>query len=42
MDTIKFGLELSVVFLVFIVALFVIYYKISEKIVAKKLKTGKD
>ncbi len=41
MEAIKFGLELAVVFLLAILALFIAYYKISEKSLNKKLKTGK-
>ena len=42
MEGIKFGLELAVVFLLAIVALFVVYYKISEKILTKKMKSEKN
>jgi len=42
MENIKFGLELAVVFLLAIVALFVIYYKISEKILTKKMDSEKN
>jgi hypothetical protein len=42
METIKFGLELAVVFLLAIVALFAIYYKISERILTKKMNSEKS
>lgn len=42
METIKFGLELAVVFLLAILALFVAYYKISEKILTRKVKSEKN
>jgi low temperature requirement protein LtrA len=42
MEAIKFGLELAVVFLLAILGLFVVYYKISEKILTKKMKSEKD
>jgi len=41
MEAIKFGLELAVAFLFVILALFIAYYKISEKILMKKMKSGK-
>ncbi len=41
MEAFKFGLELAVAFLFVILALFIAYYKISEKILTKKLKSGK-
>lgn len=42
MEAIKFGLELAVVFLLAILGLFVAYYKISERSLNKKLKSGKS
>lgn len=42
MEAIKFGLELAVVFLLAIIGLFVVYYKISEKIQTKKMKSEKN
>lgn len=42
MEAIKFGLELAVAFLLVIVALFAVYYKISEKILTRKMKSEKN
>jgi len=42
MEAIKFGLELAVGFLFVILVLFVVYYKISEKIMTKKMKSEKN
>lgn len=42
MDAFKFGLELAVGFLFVILALFVVYYKISEKVLNKKMKSEKN
>jgi hypothetical protein len=42
MEDIKFGLELAVGFLLMIMALFIAYYKISEKVLNKKLRAGKN
>lgn len=42
MEAIKFGLELAVVFLLVIVALFAVYYKFSEKMLTKKMNSEKN